>query len=165
MQTQDLKIKCEKIESQEFAWTHGPETFHTSKTFSKTCKMSSDTAINVTNSVIASSKDNEVEGFTFGIVENRKVQFLPAKVYDKFPNLMGYSESQCSLKILQKEWFAKLRKLVFLYLWGNQIEKIKHDTFKDLVALEHLSLGKYLALVLKYKRFNLFCFYFQREIK
>jgi Leucine-rich repeat (LRR) protein len=73
---------------------------------------------------------------------NEKINYLLVKVADSFPNLEMYNALGCSVKEISKENFAGLKKLKFLNLNFNKIERINSETFEDLVTLEELHLGK-----------------------
>lgn len=105
----------------------------------RTCYMNGTTSINKPN-VTISVRDKSIGGLDINY--NKNVLFLPNGVAEKFPNLLGYSVSDCPIKEVSKENFEHLSKLKGLWLHDNQIEKIASDTFKDLINLEQLWLGK-----------------------
>jgi Leucine rich repeat len=124
------KISCEKVEIDH--WIPPVELV-------KTCKMLETTVID-DNNVNISRRDETVNGLRFDW--NKKIAFLPVRLNDTFPNLIGYSVMACSIKEVSKKNFEGLRKLVLLRLSNNQIEKISGGTFEDLVSLRTLNLGK-----------------------
>lgn len=89
---------------------------------------------------IASAEDEATGGIYFE--ENKQVSYLPVNVHKIFPNLMGLSAAECSIKTLTKENFKNLKKLKELKLRYNQIEIIQNDVFEDLTSLEELDLGE-----------------------
>lgn len=88
--------------------------------------------------VIISTNDNTVKALE--LETNKNIFFLPVKVAENFPNLVGYSAWECSLKEISKENFAGLNKLKILELSRNAIEAIADDTFADLTDLSYLYL-------------------------
>ena len=123
------QVSCEKIEN--YGWYFGS---------SKTCYMDKTTEINSADTTIA-SRDESIEGLRFW--GNKKIKFLPIKVSEKFPNLLGLEAGLCSLTTISTANFKGLNKLRFLGLQYNQIKKIRSDVFEDLVALEYLYLCKF----------------------
>jgi len=91
-------------------------------------------------SELFSKKSECVKGLNFG--SNRKVNFLPIKVYEKFPNIVALNAYECSLKEIRYDNFEKLVELRTLALQYNQISFIPSDSFKDLRNLKHLRLGE-----------------------
>jgi Leucine-rich repeat (LRR) protein len=73
---------------------------------------------------------------------NDKIKFLPSKVAENFPNLLGYRASGCGIKKISKQDFTGLSKLKWLFLSRNEIEVIKEDTFQEVKNLEFLTLCK-----------------------
>lgn len=81
---------------------------------------------------------------------NTKIHFLPVKVHEKFPNLLLFTSSSCSLTEISKPNFEKMAQLEFLYLESNKIEKIVSNTFEDLTALKEIDLSKNCSLFFLY---------------
>jgi Leucine rich repeat len=106
----------------------------------ETCWMDKLTSIDSKEMTIAIDRDETIEGLSFWC--NLKIKFLPIQVNEKFPNLLAYQASFCSVKEISKDHFKGLTKLKLLHLEGNQIEKVSTDTFEDLVALEGLDLSR-----------------------
>lgn len=86
-----------------------------------------------------STKDDAILALSF--YTNKKIQYLPVKVAESFPNLIAYGADNTSVKEISKENFKGLTKLRTLGLIGTEIEKIYSDTFEDLVNVEVLWLG------------------------
>lgn len=107
--------------------------------FLKTCWMEKTTQINQPETTINSGRDESVAGIWFRL--NKKIFFLPEKVDEIFPNLIGYVAEYCSIIEVSKKNFRNLFKLRGLWLQGNQIEVINSDTFEDLTSLERLYLN------------------------
>lgn len=105
------------------------------------CNMTGNSAINATNFVIGDLRDEGVGGILFDW--NKKIEFLPYKIYMQFPNLASYRASHCSIKQIAKENFEKLSSLKEIYLWSNQIQKISGNTFKGLQSLMNVYLGEF----------------------
>lgn len=105
----------------------------------KTCFMQDITSISTRGVEISTLRDDTNEGIEFS--QNIKISFLPWKVVEKFPNLVAYSASGCSLKEIEKQNFEGLTKLKALNIPNNQIETIASDTFEGLIQLEILFLG------------------------
>lgn len=93
----------------------------------------------ITNDTKISSRDETIEALFF--FQNKKVKFLPIEVDRKFPNLVIYGASECSLSSISNFNFENLSKLKLLSLFGNQIQIIRSDTFIDLKSLEKLYLN------------------------
>ena len=72
------------------------------------------------------------------ITHNKNIEYLPVKVYEKFPNLAGYSAYNSLVKEIRYENFENLFKLQIVVLQNNQISNIPKDTFKDLRSLKFL---------------------------
>lgn len=107
----------------------------------KTCHMMHTTTINEPGATISSRDEDEaMAGLSF--YTNMKIFYLPESVDGIFPNLMGYSAPFCFVKEISKVNFQGLKKVKFLYLQYNQIEKIPSNTFEDLVELEKVELRK-----------------------
>lgn len=105
----------------------------------KTSFVLTTTTINKPNVIIAPG-DESIKGLR--IDYNNKIFYLPIKVGENFPNLLGYSAYSCSIKDISRANFYGLSKLKFLSLGSNRIEKIASDTFSDLTDLERLALRK-----------------------
>lgn len=122
------KIECEKIEDYDGGYV--PE---------KTCLMRSATTINGSGYTI-STRDLTIGGLAFD--SNKNIRYLPEKVAKKFPNLLAYWASDCSLTKISKIHFEALTKLREISLHSNRIEKITSNTFKDSTSLKNLDLGE-----------------------
>lgn len=75
---------------------------------------------------------------------NKRIEFFPENIAEKFPNLIGLNAKSCSLETLSKENFKNFHKLRSMTISYNFIEKISTDTFMDLKLLEILDLSKVL---------------------
>jgi Leucine-rich repeat (LRR) protein len=106
--------------------------------------MMEETIIDDDDYTIANEKDTKVSGLL--LEHNQKVKFLPIKVAEKFPNILGISAFDCKIKSISKENFENLHKLTEIHLHGNMIETIYSNTFEDLVSLEVIFLGKCLEV-------------------
>ncbi|KAL7017641.1 hypothetical protein ACKWTF_010465 [Chironomus riparius] len=71
---------------------------------------------------------------------NKKIAYLPIKVYNVFPNLVAYEVFDCSLRAVKRENFERLDKLQFVGLQQNQLRHIPYDTFRALIHLQHIHL-------------------------
>jgi hypothetical protein len=102
-----------------------------------TCKMHVTTSIDEKNSTISTHDE-----LMFGLYlyTNKKIEHLPIRVVEKFPNLIAYGAGDCSIKEISRSNFIGLNKLRRLDLYKNQIEKISEDVFIDLPSLEFLML-------------------------
>lgn len=105
------------------------------------CDMTGKTVINATNFVIADLRDEEIEGIDF--TKNKKIEYLPYKIYMHLPNLVYYWASICALKQISKENFEKLNRLQAIDLSHNQIKKIHGNTFNGLDSLIEIDLRKF----------------------
>lgn len=106
----------------------------------KTCLVA-DVKIDSTGFLISSTRDETLTAIDF--CNNNNVEFSPQNVWKIFPSLLFYDASHCNLEVIRRENFKNLRKLKYLWIGSNQIEKIDDDTFMDLVSLEQLNLGKF----------------------
>lgn len=117
----------------------------------KTCNMYS-TSIESKEMTI-SPKDETVKGLH--VATNIRIKFLPVRISEIFPYLLGYSAHGCSLTKITKENFKSLNKMKLLWLHDNQILVINSDTFEDLTELTMLCLSKKINFLL-YKTFIIF---------
>lgn len=102
----------------------------------KTCYLDQITIIEVPDFKISTARDDSVKALELS--GNMAVQFLPVETHRKFPKLVVYSASECSIKTLKKEHFVNLDFLVGIFMRKNQIETLNTDVFEDLQALEEL---------------------------
>lgn len=70
----------------------------------------------------------------------KTISFLPVKVDNIFPNLIFYGVYRCAVKIVTKENFRNLRKLLVLDLIVNNIKALDEDSFDDLTNLRSVNL-------------------------
>lgn len=122
-------VTCGTIEN--YLWMYGNH---------QTCFMNETTRIDSKDFTIATN-DDSVKGLY--IAGNEAIKFLPIKIHESFPDLVGLNAFECSLTEVSYQNFAELSKLEELYLGINQIERIDDDTFKDLVSLRKLSLSRF----------------------
>lgn len=81
---------------------------------------------------------------------NKNISYLPIDIYKVFPTLVVIDATSCSIKTVGPENLRNLTSLEFLWLRENLLDVIPKDTFKDLISLTSLDLGK-------------FSFYFRRS--
>lgn len=104
------------------------------------CDMRDKTVINATNFAIADLKDEDIKGITFE--GNKKVEYLPYKIYLQFPNLAEYYAHSCSIKEITKENFENLNRLQNIILSSNHIQMLPGSTFKGLHNLKTVDLSE-----------------------
>lgn len=104
-----------------------------------TCFMNRATAINSTGVTILWPRDETIEGLQLQM--NFRIQFLPERVGEKFPNLLIYHAFVALITEVSKVNFQGLSKLQVLLLSSNKIERIASNTFEDLTSLEVLYFG------------------------
>lgn len=115
----------------------------------RTCYMNGLTDIDAPDFEISTPKDETLRGLRCN--GNRNIDFPPVGVSTKFPNLLGYDASLCSIKTIKRANFRNLNKLKQIYLNGNQIELINSDTFDGLTELELIYLSNFQI------RFRIYC--------
>jgi Leucine-rich repeat (LRR) protein len=91
--------------------------------------------------VLANGRNESINGLSFPA--NKKVEFLPTKIANVFPNLEAFSAYACSIREISKENFVGLSKLEFLDLHYNQIKTIRSGTFEGLSSLKAVHLCKF----------------------
>lgn len=101
--------------------------------------MNDSTSILNFDSKLSSEVDKSVTGLNFD--GNKKIFYLPVLISQKFPNLIAYTASNCSIDSISKENFQDLKKLKILYLHENEIQTLTGNVFEDLESLEELLLG------------------------
>lgn len=111
----------------------------------ETCFMTYKTVINDTNFVFADLRDEEIEGVTFE--GNKKIEYLPNKMYLQFPNVLIYKASRCSIKQISRENFENLNRLKYIELAFNEIQKISATTFEALASLVRVDLSEFIRLI------------------
>lgn len=104
--------------------------------------MDNATRINSAGLFITTQKSDSVRGMSF--LNNKKIEFLPENIADKFSNLTTLSAMNCSVKAISGKNFRGLDKLVLLNLAGNLITMVQSDTFEGLSSLTGLFLGEIL---------------------
>lgn len=121
---------CEEIEDLDWEWL--------SMGVMKTCKLKS-TVINSTGFLITSDRDETVLSLDLG--ENRRAEFLPENIAEKFPNLVMIYARNCAIKSIARKNFRGLSKVRWLSFQDSQIRRIDSETFRDLVSLESLGIS------------------------
>lgn len=96
------------------------------------------TAINSNYFRITSDRDEDVEGFT--ALNNKKLEYVPCNLGEKFPNILYLRLDKCDIKKLTKDSFKGLSKLLRLFLHHNRIERIDDDTFETNPAIGEIYL-------------------------
>lgn len=127
------EVSCEEIKNT--AWSNSLGTVSTVRT----CFMDKKTIIDAPD-VTISTRDDTIQGLTF--IYNKNIYHLPIGVGEKFPNLLAYSNYDCSIKEISKQNFKGLSKLKYLSMGANMIVRIASDTFSDLTSLEVLRIRK-----------------------
>lgn len=135
----DGRISCERIECISWDCCISANPL-------RTCFMDATTEMSEPLTNITSRRDFAVEGLW--MQGNKKVNFLPHNTAKIFPNLLGLTAAQCSIKTIAYENFKKLYKLRMLLIGYNEIEEIESGTFEDLRSLQSLNLGKAAATCL-----------------
>lgn len=88
----------------------------------------------------------QIEGLS--MKSNKNIAFLPIKVYQNFPNLLGYNAQNCAINEITYANFKNLNELQALILSENKIVFIHSNTFNDLHKLQDLMLdGNNLNLI------------------
>ena len=75
------------------------------------------------------------------MTDNARINFLPEKMAEKFPNLVAISFRDCSIEYVNENHFKDLHELVSLNLALNRIEMIESGAFDDNSKLEVLKLN------------------------
>lgn len=104
------------------------------------CLLSSANTVIDANDITLNSRKSNIDEIT--ITPNPKVKFLPILLHETFPNLRTLTAGSCVIQNISRSNFDKLNQLRTLHLRNNSIETIASDTFRDLVRLEILNLGK-----------------------
>lgn len=103
------------------------------------CSMTDNTEIGSLNFVISDYNENVT---VLDIGRNKKILYLPERMYEKFPSLRIMEAQSCSIVAIVIANFAKLDSLERLFLQNNQIETIPGKIFADLISLKTLRLSK-----------------------
>jgi len=91
------------------------------------------------NTTISEEKTEWTKGITF--MENKKISYLPIKVYKNFPNLIAYNAYNCSLKTIHRGGFDRLKELQFIGLSHNFLSFICQTAFQSVTKLRYLYLS------------------------
>lgn len=91
------------------------------------------------NFTLKTLKDDLVVAISFR--NNTKVEFLPDKVHEKFPNLLMYDAHRCSIRSVEKSNFEKLFKLTAVDLSHNLIEHIDKNIFDDSSSIQVINMS------------------------
>lgn len=102
-----------------------------------TCMLTDTTEIDSFGFIFLYKERSGVKALNFN--GNKKIVFLPEKVYLSFPKLVAIDASHCSIR---KENFENLEHLTTLLLFNNEIEKIYSNTIQNLHSLEYIDLGE-----------------------
>lgn len=129
-------IDCETIESTD-EWNSITDKY---STLQETCLLNGTTVISDENVELGGIKNVNVD--TILLNNNKKIEFLPVRVYKTFPNLEIYLASEAAIKKISALNFAGLSKLEFLILDFNKIEIIPEDCFQELIQLQEIDLGR-----------------------
>lgn len=129
------ETNCENITSME-AWMSTTEMYFL---YQKTCILNGTTVISDENVELGGIKNVKVDAIVFD--DNKKIWFLPVRVYKGFPSLKFYSADKASIIKISALNFAGLSKLKFLSLVSNGIGVIPEDCFQGLNQLRHIDLG------------------------
>lgn len=105
------------------------------------CVMNRKTVIAASSVAVDDLRDEEVEGIIFH--DNKKVEFLPYKIYVQLPNLIHYWAARCSIKHITNQNFEKLNRLKTIDLASNQIQKLSGNTFQGLGNLQNIDLSEF----------------------
>ena len=125
-------VTCE----EKYPWTH----YGVYKGVQSCIMNTQKTRIDSPFRTFSDAKDESIKGMDFN--GNKYVYYLPIRTYEKFPNIVVYDASGCSLKAIKRENFEGLTKLESLDLRNNNLVRIQNDTFGDLKNLTYLSLGE-----------------------
>lgn len=122
-------VSCKKIKN--FYWENAGRQ--------KTCHLDESVQI-LSKFTKIYRRDESVTGLLFW--QNSRIKYLPIQMSEKIPNLVAIDAQSCSVTEISYENFAGLNKLQNLILSRNKIERVYADTFKDLINLKWLALGK-----------------------
>lgn len=106
----------------------------------KACLLTETTNIRTNDVTFEGLENSDVKGIIFN--QNKNIQFLPVKVYKKFPNLSYFWAEQACIKEISTANFQGLLILEFLNLDENQIEFIPNFCFESLISLKKILLSK-----------------------
>lgn len=130
-------LKCDKFD--EYAHRHFEKTYGNME---KCCVVTETSGIRHDDSTFLVVDDVTVDGLKIDTKLEADVYFLPVRIYQSYPNLIGiYSEKQ-KIEEISKKNFERLLKLEYLFLNDNKIRKIKSDTFEGLIKLKVVNLGE-----------------------
>lgn len=107
----------------------------------KNCLVNENVAISSDDVTFLLASDYSADGINFNA--NKKVKFLPVRIFQTFPNLQGYFAGGLNISEVSQKNLQRLAKLEVLYLNNNRIEKINSDSFEGLLKLRIVNLGKF----------------------
>lgn len=87
-------------------------------------------------------------------MSNLQSENLPVNVGESFPNLLSYTATETSFRILKKENLRHLRVLEELTLQNGQLIRIRRDAFDDVPNLQKLNLGYNLIRIVSPENFR-----------
>lgn len=87
-------------------------------------------------------------------ITNLQSENLPVNVGESFPNLISYSASETSFRILKRENLRHLRMLELLSFKNGQLIRIRRDAFEDVPNLQRLELDYNLIKVISPENFR-----------
>lgn len=126
-----MEVPCEKVEDVNYrAGNIGLQSV---------CYLAG-TMINTPGFTIASERNESIGGLY--MLGNRVAFNLLIRVNEKFPGLVVYMVTECTVKTINKGHFDDMRNLKQLDLVKNQIKSIDGTVFEDLTALQFLYLSK-----------------------
>lgn len=119
------ELNCEKIESYE--------------RFKTCCYLNKTSEIREENVELGGIKNLNVSTILFN--GNKKIEFLPVKVFKTSPNLKAFLAIGAAIKKISASNFAGLSNLRYLTLRGNKIQFIPDDCFQGLNHLQDINLS------------------------
>lgn len=109
-------------------------------------------------------QNRNIDESSWQIEKNRKVtslklvniqsENLPINVDESFPNLISYSASETTFRILKKEHLRHLRSLESLSLNNGQLIRVRREAFDDMPNLQRLDLGFNLIKIISPENFR-----------
>lgn len=106
---------------------------------SRICWMDEKTSINAIGYRIP-SPDDKIRVLMFN--HNKAIRYLPVMIYRTFAGIEKISAPHCSIELIGRRNFMKLKVLQVIDLNSNQIERISGKTFKGLINLAEIDLSE-----------------------